>query len=150
MSAYYNEFMDSYIGKGISLNIFNDTTHSSDTCSGEEKINASIKMILSTRPGERVFMPEFGSNLFRVVFEPNDMIAADMIKLYVGDSLQKWEKRIVVQSITVGTEGEENVVPVSIYYTFRNSNVSGCYVYPFNLRVDGSKSTYNFGTYNAN
>ena len=37
---------------------------------GVQKVNQSIHSIVTTRKGERIFMPEFGSNLRLLVFEP--------------------------------------------------------------------------------
>ena len=147
MAQTYQDFADSFVGKGMGLKVFNTTTHKSVVASGEAKINDSIYLILSTKVGERVFLPEFGSKLHKAIFEPNDLIAADLIKLYIEEALQRWEKRIVVQNIEIGDEGEDNIVPVAIYYTWTNSNVSGCYVYPFNLKSDGTEDSYELGTY---
>ena len=39
--------------------------------SGEDNIRESIRIILLTEPGERLYRPDFGAGLGRYLFEPN-------------------------------------------------------------------------------
>ena len=146
MAYYYNtEFLDECIGKGLST----DSTFSNlktRVISGEDKIHDSLKNILSTRVGERFFAPEFGSKLYMALFEQNDLISKDLIKMYAEDAIATWEKRIVVTDIEVGNENDDNIVPITIMYMIANSNVEGCYVYPFNIGEDGKAGIYELGS----
>lgn len=149
MAYYYNtDFLESCIGNGLSSSddMFYDGRTKS--ISGEDKIHDSIYTILSTRIGERFFIPEFGSRLYLVLFEQNDMISRDLIDLYVREALGKWEKRIVVDNVDVGHENDDNVVPVTINYHIANSNISGSYVYPFCVGDDGDIDIYTQGSNN--
>jgi phage baseplate assembly protein W len=98
-----------------------------------ERINDSIHLILSTRPGERTFNPEFGSRLPLLVFEPNDATLQNLLRFYTADALKRWEKRIEVLNITFIDDynDDRNTIGISIEYTIRNSHVAGSYVYPF-------------------
>ena len=79
LAAYYynNEFMDQVIGRGMTLingtwkTDFRDGKGKTNSIVGEDKIHDSIYAILSTREGERVFLPEFGSKLYQCIFEQN-------------------------------------------------------------------------------
>jgi uncharacterized protein len=42
-----------------------------ETCVRREHVRDLIEQLLFTNPGERVFRPEFGAGLNRLVFEPN-------------------------------------------------------------------------------
>lgn len=150
MASEYVNFIEQIVGKGIGFeNLFSSATGKTVVYSGEEKINNSIKAILSTRIGERFLMPEFGSRLHLVVFEPNDMIAKDLIDIYIREALERWEKRIEVTNIDVGYINHENIVPVSIYYKYRNTNIEYCYVYPYNVGEDGKETLYQQGEYSV-
>lgn len=118
------------IGQGVQVpNMINVLTGGVVTNTGGSRINQSIYQILSTVPGERFFMPDFGSRLHELLFEQNDFILEDMIKLYVKEDLQKWEPRITVTY--VNTVIDEHTVNVSISYKLINQNVVNNYVYPF-------------------
>ena len=146
MAYYYNtEFLDECIGRGLSTD---DTFENLKTkvISGEDKIHDSIRNILSTKVGERFFLPEFGSKLYLALFETNTLISRDLIKMYAEDAIAKWEKRIVVTDIEVGNENDDNIVPVTIMYMIAGSNVEGSYVYPFNIGDRGEPDVYEMGS----
>lgn len=59
-----------------------------------DSINQSIYSILSTKPGERLFNPEFGSLLEELLFEPIDDRTAFMIWDYLVKALGTYEPRV--------------------------------------------------------
>ena len=75
---------------------------------------SSIIMILGTMPGERVMLPEFGSNLPLLIFEPNDVILVQTIREEVANSLQRWDANIVVAG--VAPEIQDDTMKVFIDY----------------------------------
>lgn len=83
----------------------------------KDSITQSIKTILSTTPGERLFLPEFGSNLKEYVFEPLDFSTTELIIGEIEIALERWEDRITVVDITVEEEPDENVLKISIDYS---------------------------------
>lgn len=129
------EAVDNYVGVGIKTpNMFNKISGGIDTNTGQDRINQSIRQILSTPVGTRFFLPSFGSRIFEALFEPNDLIFQDLVTLYIKEALSLWEKRINVISITVGDNqgGDMNYTPVNILYNIVNTNITGSYVYPLN------------------
>ena len=118
------------IGTGLSQSIYNRRTGGLAGNTGLERIYQSIIAILSTMLGERVFLPEFGSRLHELIFEPNDDILADLAKLYIRDALAKWEKRINVTDVLVRVNDHE--VACDIRFILNNSNILGNYIYEFN------------------
>lgn len=85
-----------------------------------ELIKSSIFSILSTRKGERVFLPDFGSSLFDLVFEPNDAVTRKLIKQAVTDDITKWERRVSVTDVTM----KSNQHNVSVIVEFQVVNTS--------------------------
>ena len=137
----YDEHLDQFIGGGGGFEyLFDEVRQDTRKVKGVEKINNSIKMILSTRKGERWFLPKFGSDLHKCIFEPNRHVLADMIKYYITEALTEWEPRITLQNIEVETVAHGNTIPVHINYRIKNSNVVYSYVYPFNRTSGGIKS----------
>src|SRR4051812_20916539 len=68
---------------------------------GDDNIRESIRIILLTRPGERLFEPGFGAGLDRYLFEPNTASTRQVIKDRIVKSLAQWESRIAVGSVDV-------------------------------------------------
>jgi uncharacterized protein len=61
--------------------------------SGAEAVRQSILILLSTIPGERVMRPDYGCNLHRLVFAPNDNTSAGLAIHYVRQAIERWEPR---------------------------------------------------------
>ena len=59
-----------------------------------ESVRQAIFLLLSTVPGERVMHPDYGCQLHRLMFEPNDKTTAGLAVHYVRQALETWEKRI--------------------------------------------------------
>lgn len=122
------------IGSGISTKVFNIPTGKIDTNTGIDRIYQSISAILKTTPGERFFLPEFGSDIHKLLFEPNDYILEDLLKLYIKDALGKWEPRIDVTNIITKIDG--NTISANILFDLSNSNLNSNYVFEFNRYPD--------------
>lgn len=63
---------------------------------GDDSVRQAILLLLTTRPGERVMRPEYGSELHQLVFAPNDDTTAGLAIFYVRRALERWEPRIEV------------------------------------------------------
>lgn len=75
--------------------------------SGAEAIRESIRIILSTEPGERLMLPEFGGGLHRFLFRPNTTATHRLIEETVVTALTIWESRIAVEAVEVGVDPDD-------------------------------------------
>jgi phage baseplate assembly protein W len=73
-----------------------------------DQIKADLLQLLLTNPGERVMLPDFGTPLRKLVFEPNDRALEIMAKQMIADSITKWEPRIVISDISVTSRFDSN------------------------------------------
>jgi phage baseplate assembly protein W len=73
-------------------------------------IAESIAHILLTRPGEHDTLPEFGSYIFMILFEPNTYEFRQIAEVYFKTSTVRWEKRARIPDMfdTIGYEGDSN------------------------------------------
>jgi phage baseplate assembly protein W len=69
--------------------------------SGIAQIKADLLQLLLTNPGERCMIPTFGTPLKKLMFEPNDPQLEVQAKKVIGDAIDMWEPRIVVDQIEV-------------------------------------------------
>ena len=103
-----------------------------------DKIKESIRHILSTRPGERFFLPEFGSRLHELVFQQNDVVLKALARQYIVDAVKRWEKRVKVTKVEFSEDPEtieQNRFLIRITYQVIGSQVEGNLVYPFAREV---------------
>lgn len=102
--------------------------------SAEEDIREAIRIILSTRKGERIMRPEFGCGIQEMVFEPLNETSRGLIRYQVEDALTRWEPRIELIKVQVDfDQNEPGRVLVKIEYAVRSTNARENIVYPFYL-----------------
>jgi hypothetical protein len=83
----------------------------------ETSVRESIRVILSTRPGEQLMRPDFGAGLDRLLHEPNTLATRRSIRDSVQASLARWERRILLDRVEVWeVTGEPSHVRVEIAY----------------------------------
>src|SRR5437660_10341703 len=63
---------------------------------GQSSVRQAILLLLSTTPGERVMRPNYGCDLHRLVFSPNDITTAGLAIHYVRQAIERWEPRVDV------------------------------------------------------
>ncbi len=108
------------------------------TAAGEQRIEESIYLILSTAKGERVMRPDFGCGIHDLVFSPSNPGSLTLVVDAVRRALVANEARIDVMSIDANTAGgEENLLLIRIHYRIRTSNTFGNLVYPFYITEGG-------------
>lgn len=74
---------------------------------GETNVHESIRIILSTEPGERLRLPAFGAGLRSFLFEPNTLATHTLIKQAIGEALKRWEPRIQLESVEVAADSRD-------------------------------------------
>lgn len=78
------------------------------TQSGVSQIKSDLLVLLLTNPGERVFLPDFGTPLKRLIFEQNDTALETLARNMIISSIERWEPRIVVNQIEVSSQASRN------------------------------------------
>jgi uncharacterized protein len=71
---------------------------------GHASVRQAILLLLSTEPGERVMRPDYGCELYRLMFSPNDDTTAGLAIHYVRRALERWEPRIEVLRLDAGRD----------------------------------------------
>lgn len=99
---------------------------------GFAAINSDIYMSLSTPIGTRFMNPEFGSNLYSLLFEPYDKILMNAIKVTTIEALTKDVHKIQLIEVFVdSSEQEFNLLKISIHYQIISTPLVGNYVFPW-------------------
>ena len=83
---------------------------------GAAAVKGAIVSILKTNFGERLFAPEFGSNIRGLLFEQMTPITEQRMKKEVESAVARHEPRAEVLGITVKGQEEQNRYEVSILF----------------------------------
>ena len=104
-----------------------------------EDIEESLRILMSTRPGERVMHPSYGCDLQRMVFETMDTSTLTEIRDMVERAVLFFEARITLDRLDIDTSGlAEGVLRLRLAYTVRTTNSRHNWVYPFYLGTAGA------------
>ena len=103
------------------------------TSSYEEDIKEAVRIILSTRKGERIRNPGFGCGIYDYAFGTLDFTTVSAIRHEVEKALVMWEPRIEDIEVTVDAGQEEGVVLIGIRYVVRSTNNPFNLVFPYYL-----------------
>jgi phage baseplate assembly protein W len=102
--------------------------------SDQEDIEQSIKIILSTIPGERLMRPEFGCDINSFVFEKQDSAFENGINHIIGNALLNYEPRINFNdAIVLERNNLDGVIHIEISFTIIITNTRHNMVFPFYL-----------------
>ncbi len=98
----------------------------------EEDIRESLKILLSTKPGERIMQPTYGCGLHTMVFENINESTITEIRDVIERAVLFFEPRITLETIDVNTEEVyEGRLLLQLNYTIRKTNTRSNIVYPF-------------------
>jgi phage baseplate assembly protein W len=84
-----------------------DPSGAIDTVADDEAIRQSLLLLISTRPGERVMRPEYGCDLHRLLFSPNDDTTAGLAIHFVRQAVERFEPRVEVLRVDANRDPEE-------------------------------------------
>lgn len=101
------------------------------------QVKADLLMLLTTRPNERVMLPEFGSRLPDLVFEPNDTVLEALAELYIIEAIKRWEPRVRVLSTAI--RSEEHELHVTVQFAIKE-NLNETQTLAFQLLREGVNS----------
>lgn len=87
----------------------------------EQAIKQSVKNLILTNYGERLFQPNIGSSVNRSLFEPNDFILEDDIESSITQTLNFNEPRIQLINVTVRSSPDDNNISINIVFAIINN-----------------------------
>lgn len=112
--------MKNYIYKDLNLSLLRHPG-TSDVVSRYdiEAVKTSVKNILNTNKGEKLFKPDFGANLKGLLFELINPSTKLLIKRRIIEEIQRWEPRVIVDNVTVSKSNELGGVIVTLLFSLK-------------------------------
>ncbi len=83
----------------------------------KDAIRSDLLHLLLTNKGERLYMPDFGSDLKKFIFEPNDGITHIDIKNNINETIKKYIPNLIIDSIEFKNNDIEELIVVEVKYT---------------------------------
>jgi len=111
---FFSDFLDN----------FNMTPYGNDVArvTNEKAVNQSIRNLIKTNLGERLFQPTIGGNINATLFELNGQEIMDALELNIRQVIINNEPRAQLQQVTVETvDEEEHAIEITIVYNLINN-----------------------------
>jgi uncharacterized protein len=130
----------SFLGRGWGFPPeFNRATKAVNMLEDEADIKSSLEILLSTRLGERVMVPDYGCNLDELLFKPLTLTLKTFVIDLIKTAILYYEPRIDLNKIAIDPTDElEGVLLINLDYTVRATNSRKNMVYPF-YKAEGNE-----------
>ena len=97
----------------------------------KEALSSDLIYLLLTEKGERYYLPEFGTNLLKFVFEMNDNLTAQDIERDIKKTVSLFIPSLKINKVTFNTETDingneipDNQLNVNINFTYTEGSFS--------------------------
>lgn len=97
-----------------------------------EAVKRSIRNLLLTDKGERMFQPDLGSNVRNYLFENASSVTQNSLKESITTTIKNYEKRANLIDVIVALSNDEHSYNIDIYFTVINNPT----VAVFNVQLD--------------
>ncbi len=126
----------SFLGTGWSFPpTFSRLTYSVDLVSDDQDIRESLWVLFCTATGERLMVPDYGSLLWKMVFQNITNTLMTQLADIVRQAVLYWEARIDVDDVAVVPDATvTGLVLITVTYTIRKTNARNNLVFPFYIQ----------------
>jgi phage baseplate assembly protein W len=119
---------------GLSLPLQMTANTFNQTYDNLVQLKSNVRNLLLTKKGERVGQPNFGTNLHRLLFEPNDDSLEDKIFQAVDSAVRLWLPQLTINEINIeATDEMKDLNEVSVSITFTANYNSQSFKVDFNI-----------------
>lgn len=98
----------------------------------EESVKRSIRNLMLTDTGERMFQPNLGSNIRRYLFENASDVTKNNLRESILNTIKNYEPRANVVDVVVTLSNDEHSYMIDIYFNIINNPT----VVVFNVQLD--------------
>jgi phage baseplate assembly protein W len=111
---YFSDFTNSFAKTPIGNQLARVTN--------EQAVMQSLKNLIRTNLGERLFQPTIGSDVMATLFELNTEDARDSLELFISNTVENNEPRVNLLQTIVNTDNiNENQIEISLIYNLINN-----------------------------
>lgn len=108
------------------------------TSSRSEHVREQIEQVLFTSPKERVFRPEFGVGIRRLVFEPNNASLLNITRKQLSESLaQALYGEVDPKTLEIDIEQDDGALIIRISYILAAINMDESYTFAITGQGNG-------------
>ncbi|MCC6459598.1 MAG: GPW/gp25 family protein [Saprospiraceae bacterium] len=129
----------SFLGTGWSFPpTFLENLETVQMVTDEEDIEQSLRILLSTYPGERITNLEYGCDLRSMILQPFNSATDARIRDIITMAIMYFEPRVKLNEIKIDSTSErDGLLKIKLFYTVIKTNIRYNIVYPF-YKIEGT------------
>lgn len=97
----------------------------------KDAYTSNLLLLLLTQKGERYYEADYGTNLIKHIFEPNDQITAGQVEDEIRETVTKYIPEVSITSVSFnwltnedGNDISENQLNVNIKFTYEEGSLT--------------------------
>ena len=124
---------NTFLGKGWGFPpAFDPHSRSVEMVQDENDIQESLRILLTTTPGERTMEPRYGCDLSPLAFRRLDLNLETFMINNIKKAILQHEPRIRVHEVQLAMEDStEGMINIKVSYTIKATNARQNMVYPY-------------------
>jgi phage baseplate assembly protein W len=79
----------------------------------KDSYSSNLLLLLLTQKNERYYEPDYGTNLLKYIFEPNDNISATQVEEEIRDTVALYIPEVKITSVKFNWNNDEEGLPIS-------------------------------------
>jgi len=79
----------------------------------KDAYSSNLLLLLLTQVGERYYEPDYGTNLLKYIFEPNDSLTATDVEEEIRNTVALYIPEVKITSVTFNWNNDDNGEPIS-------------------------------------
>lgn len=119
-----------FIGSGYIFPIVLNSFGRPEPLSDVRLIYASLRTLFYWPKNTRFFIESFGCRIEDLLEEPNDSIARSLLNTFIKEAVQDYEKRIIVNTVTVKAVSPIKI-EITVKFYLRNSKIEETFIFPY-------------------
>lgn len=121
-----------FIGGGLVFPIKLNNQGRPEVGEGVDIIRSSILNIINWPKHIKFFNQAYGCDIEEALEEPDDAISAALIKHYITEAIELWEKRVETRPSLIRISNKrDSSVDIQITYIIKNTKTEDTFIYPF-------------------
>lgn len=116
------------INKNINIKfpfkIPNDGFFLETTKTSYDAVRSDLIHLILTQRGQRLYLPSFGTNLYKFIFEPSDSLTVSQIRREIEDSVSKFLPNLQIKDVLIEYPEDHKAVVTIDYLVNEDSLVA--------------------------
>lgn len=83
----------------------------------EKLLKNDLLQLLLTLPGERVMLPEFGTDLRTIIFDQLDDAMLEMLKINISTAINQFEPRVKIEALYLQPDYDRHGLNIRIVFS---------------------------------